>query len=246
MLDESERQRVVEIVSEHRGDARLIVGTGTSATTSTCTWTRAAAASGADGALIAAPPYTKPTQAGIVAHFAAIAAAVPELPLIAYNVPSRTGVNLTPATVQELWRVPTVVALKESSGDLNQISRIAAELPEGRTLLSGDDALVLATIASGGHGLVSVAGNVVPAAMRELVMSARNSDLASAQEQLAALLPLLNALNLEPNPIPIKAALALAGMTYSTPRLSLLPATDETRAVLLPALQQTRSITIHV
>ena len=155
-------------------------------------------------------------------------------------------VNLTPATVQELWRVPTVVALKESSGDLNQISRIAAELPEGRTLLSGDDALVLATIASGGHGLVSVAGNVVPAAMRELVMSARNSDLASAQEQLAALLPLLNALNLEPNPIPIKAALALAGMTYSTPRLPLLPATDETRAVLLPALQQTRSITIHV
>lgn len=246
MLDESERQRVVAIVSEHRGDARLIVGTGTSATASTCTWTRVAADSGADGALIAVPPYTKPTQAGIVAHFQAVAAAVPELPLIAYNVPSRTGVNLTPATMQELWKVSTVVALKESSGDLNQISRIAAELPEGRTLLAGDDALVLATIAVGGSGLVSVAGNVVPHAMRELIIAARSADLASAQQQFATLLPLLNALNLEPNPIPIKAALALAGMTYSAPRLPLLPATEATRAILKPALQQTRSITIHV
>ncbi len=246
MLDESERQRVVAIVSEHRGDAKLIVGTGTSATKSTCTWTRVAADSGADGALITVPPYTKPTQAGIVAHFAAIADAVPELPLIAYNVPSRTGVNLTPETMTKLWQVPTVVALKESSGDLNQILRIAAEIPEGRTLLAGDDALVLPTIAVGGHGLVSVAGNVVPKAMRELLIAARNDDLASAQAKFATLLPLLNALNLEPNPIPIKAALALAGMTYSAPRLPLLPATDETRAILKMALQQTRSITIHV
>jgi len=246
MLDESERQRVVAIISEHRGDAKLIVGTGTSATKSTCTWTRVAADNGANGALITTPPYTKPTQAGIVAHFAAVAAAVPELPLIAYNVPSRTGGNLTPETMQELWQVPTVTALKESSGDLNQISRIAAEIPEGRTLLCGDDALVLPTIAVGGHGLVSVAGNVVPEAMRKLLMAARNANLASAQAQFAALLPLLNALNLEPNPIPIKAALALAGMTYATPRLPLLPATDETRAILKPALQQTRSITIHV
>ena len=140
MLDENERQLIIAIVNEHRGDAKLIVGTGTSATASTCTWTKTAQDSGADGALIVMPPYTKPTQAGIIAHFTAIAEAAPDLPLIAYNVPSRTGINLTPATVRELWRIPTVVALKESSNDLMQISQIASELPEGKTLLAGDDA----------------------------------------------------------------------------------------------------------
>ena len=246
MLDEGERHRVIAIVDEHRGDAKLIVGTGTSATASTCTWTKTAKDSGAHAALIAVPPYTKPTQAGIVAHFAAIAEAVPDLPLIAYNVPGRTGVNMTPATVRELWRIPSVVGLKESSNDLVQISQIAHDLPEGKTLLGGDDALLLPTIAVGGHGIVSVAGNVVPGLMRELLMAARASDLEAAQQQQATLQPLFEALNLEPNPIPIKAALALAGMAYSAPRLPLLSATEATRIALRPALQQTRSLTIHV
>jgi len=246
MLDESERQRVVAIVAEHRGDAKLIVGTGTSSTAATCTWTKTAQQSGADGALIVMPSYTKPTQAGIVAHFKAVAEAVPDMPLIAYNVPSRTGVNLTPATVRELWRIPTVVALKESSGDLLQITRIAAELPEGRTLLAGDDGLLLATIAVGGHGVVSVAGNVVPQSMRELLQAARASDFATARQLQATLQPLFDALSLEPNPIPIKAALALAGMAYSAPRLPLMAATEATRNALRPALQQTRALTIHV
>ncbi|MGK0203299.1 MAG: 4-hydroxy-tetrahydrodipicolinate synthase [Planctomycetota bacterium] len=246
MLDEAERQRVVAIVNEHRGDAKMLVGTGTSATASTCTWTRTAQDSGAHGALIAMPPYTKPTQAGIVAHFAAIAEAAPGLPLVAYNVPGRTGVNLTPATVRELWRIPTVVALKESSNDLMQISQIANELPEGKTLLGGDDALLLPTIAVGGHGIVSVAGNIVPGSMRDLLAAARASDLEAAQQQIVTLQPLFEALNLEPNPIPIKAAMALAGMAYSAPRLPLLPATEATRIALRPALQQTRSLTINV
>jgi 4-hydroxy-tetrahydrodipicolinate synthase len=242
MLDENERQRVVEIVDQHRGDAKLIVGTGTSATASSCTWTKTAQNSGAHGALIA----MKPTQAGIVAHFTAIAEAAPGLPLIAYNVPGRTGVNLTAATVRELWRIPAVVALKESSNDLMQISQIANELPTGKTLLAGDDALLLPTIAVGAQGIVSVAGNIVPGPMRDLLMAARASDLEAAQQQFATLQPLFEALNLEPNPIPIKAAMALAGMAYSAPRLPLLPATEATRVALRPALQQTRSITIHV
>ncbi|MGK0157801.1 MAG: 4-hydroxy-tetrahydrodipicolinate synthase [Neolewinella sp.] len=246
MLDEAERQRVVAIIDEHRGDAKLIVGTGTSATASSCTCTKTAQDSGAHGALIAVPPYTKPTQAGIVAHFAAIAAAAPDLPLIAYNVPSRTGVNLTPATARELWRIPTVVALKESSNDLMQITQIANELPKGKTLLGGDDALLLPTIAVGAQGIVSVAGNIVPGPIRELLMAARASDLEAARRLLATLQPLFEALNLEPNPIPIKAAMALAGMAYSAPRLPLLPATEATRLALRPALQQTRSLTIHV
>ena len=246
MLDEHERQRVVAIVNEHRGGAKLIIGTGTSATASSCAWTKTAQDSGADGALIAMPPYTKPTQAGIVAHFEAIAAAAPGLPLIAYNVPSRTGVNLTPETVLELWRIPSVVGLKESSNDLMQISKIASELPKGKTLLGGDDALLLPTIAVGGHGIVSVAGNVVPGSIRDLLAAARDSDLEAAQQHQQTLQPLFEALNLEPNPISIKAAMALAGMAYSAPRLPLLPATEATRVALRPALQQTRSLTIHV
>jgi len=245
MLDENERQRVIEIVSEHRGSASLVVGTGTAATNSTIAATQAAKRSGADGALISAPAYTKPTQAGIVAHYRAIADAVPDFPLIAYNVPSRTGVNITPETAQKLWQVPTVVALKESSGDLNQITRIAAELPQDRSLLAGDDALAIATIAVGGKGLVSVAGNVIPSAMRDVVSAARNDDLTSAREQLATLLPLISALNLEPNPVPIKAALALTGIISATPRLPLLPASEKTRAQLKLALQQTRIIQTH-
>lgn len=246
MLDEQERLRVIGIVNEHRGDARLIIGTGTSATATSCTATKAAQDLGAHGALVAMPPYTKPTQRGIVAHFEAIAEAAPGLPLIAYNVPSRTGVNLTPETLQQLWRIPSVVALKESSNDMMQITRIANELPEGKILLAGDDAMLLPTVAVGGHGIVSVAGNVVPGSMCELLAAARSCDPGAAQEHLATLQPLFDALGLEPNPIPIKAAMALAGMTWSGPRLPLTSATEATRNALRPALQQTRSLTIHV
>lgn len=243
MLDDAERRRVVEIVDQHRGDALLVVGTGQSGTAATIATTRDAQQMGADAALIAVPPYTKPTQAGIVAHFRAIADALPDVPVIAYNVPSRTGVNLTAETMAELWKLPSVVALKESSGDLVQIQRIAAQLPTGKLLLAGDDALMLPTIAVGGHGVVSVAGNVVPEAMRDLVATCRAGDLDRARAQSADLLPLFDALCLEPNPIPVKAALALTGMACSAPRLPLLPASDETRTALKTALQRTRTLT---
>lgn len=229
MLDEAERDHVVATVREHAGDLPVVVGTGAPGTAATIAWTRRAAAIGAAAALVVVPPYTKPTQAGIVAHFSALARAVPTLPLIAYNVPSRAGTNLLPATMRELWRLPTVVAVKESSGDLQQIARIAAELPPDRTLLAGDDALTLPTIAVGGHGVISVAGNVVPAAMRALVVAARAGALATAGARHQALLPLFDALSAEANPIPLKAALALLGFCDDSLRLPLLPATVATR-----------------
>jgi 4-hydroxy-tetrahydrodipicolinate synthase len=214
----------------------MVVGTGASSTAQAIAWTRRARELGAAAALVVVPPYTKPTQAGIVAHFAAIARAVPALPLIAYNVPSRVGTNLQPATVRELWALPTVVALKESSGDLQQIARIAADLPAGRTLLAGDDALLLPTIAVGGQGLVSVAGNVVPGAMRRLLAQALAGDLPAARASNNRLLPLFEALGAEPNPIPIKSALALAGIGDDAVRLPLLPASAATRERLRTAL----------
>ncbi len=236
MLTDAERDDVTTRVREHAGSTPTFVGTGAPSTAQALAWSRRAAELGAAGALVVVPPYTRPTQPGIVAHFRAIAHAVPQLPLIVYNVPSRTGTNLLPTTVRELWALPNVVALKESSGDLQQIARIAAELPPGRSLLAGDDALVLPTIAVGGHGVVSVAGNVTPGAMRTLVAAALAGDGAAARAANARLLPLFDALGAEPNPIPIKAALALAGIADGALRLPLLPAAPPTRERLQRAL----------
>lgn len=238
LLDDGERDEVIATVRAHCGFAKLIVGTGASSTAAAARWTQRAQALGADGALVVVPPYTKPTQAGVVAHFGAIAAAARELPLIAYNVPSRTGTNLLPPTLRELWALPQVIAVKESSGDLVQIARIAAELPAGRTLLAGDDPLLLATVAVGGRGVISVAANVVPAALRALLDAALAGDLPRAQPLQAALLPLFDALVAEPNPIPIKTALALAGIAGPELRLPLLPAGDATRERLQRALHR--------
>lgn len=242
MLREAERDEVVTTVRAHCGRLPLVVGTGAPSTAQAIAWTRRAAELGAAAALVVVPPYTKPTQAGILAHFAAIARTVPSLPLIAYNVPSRTGQNLTPATVRELWTLRSVVAIKESSGDLQQIARIAADLPPGRTLLAGDDPLLLPTVAVGGRGIVSVAGNVVPGAMRGLLDSALGGNLPAARAAHAQLLPLFEALAAEPNPIPIKAALALAGIGDEAVRLPLLPATASTRERLRDALNRLTEI----
>lgn len=248
MLDERERARVLAIVDEHRGAAKLVVGTGASSTAEACRLTIAAAAAGADGALVTAPPYTKPTQKGIVAHFQAIQRAAPAMPLIAYNVPSRTGVNIEVATALELLGLQNVLALKESSGDLQQIARIAAAAPDDRAVLAGDDVHTLATIAVGGFGVVSVAGNAVPDRMRELCTAALAGDLHAAREHHKSLLPLFDALCREPNPIPIKAAVAMLGIGGAAPRLPLLEASEGTRKELqrtmfqLPATRQRDAI----
>jgi 4-hydroxy-tetrahydrodipicolinate synthase len=157
-------------------------------------------------------------------------------------VPGRAATNLQPATLPALWRLPNVVALKESSGDLQQIGRIAAELPPGKVLLAGDDGLALASIAVGAQGLVSVAGNVAPRAVRALVTAALAGSLAAARRAHARLLPLFDALFAEPNPIPVKAALDLLGLAGPMPRLPLLPATAATRDRLAAALRAAGAI----
>lgn len=245
MLDAGERDAVIELVREHAGEVPVFVGTGAPSTSQTIALSHRAAELGADGALVVVPPYTKPTQAGIVAHFRAVADAVPEFAIIAYNVPGRTGTNLTPATLSQLWQLESVIAVKESSGDLGQIARMATELPAQKTLLAGDDALALPIIAVGGHGLVSVAGNLVPALMRDLVATARADAMEQAQAQNAALLPLFDALGNEPNPIPVKTALAVLGICEPAMRLPLLVAGDETRQLLQRALAGLRAEVLH-
>jgi 4-hydroxy-tetrahydrodipicolinate synthase len=162
--------------------------------------------------------------------------AAPGLPVIIYNVPGRTGLNLLPSTLALLWENPQLVAVKESSGNLAQISEIARTLPQGKTLLSGDDGLALASIAVGASGLVSVLGNVLPRQTKELVDLALAGERAAAIALHQALLPLMDALFLESNPIPTKAALALKGICGDTLRLPLVAASAATRARLAELL----------
>lgn len=237
MLTEPERDLVVATVREHCGRVPLLVGTGAPSTAQAVAWTQRARQLGAQGTLVVVPPYVKPTQQGLIAHFEAVAGAAPDRAVVLYNVPGRTATNLLPATLLSLWRLPNVVALKESSGDLQQIARIAAELPPGKVLLAGDDGLALPSIAVGAQGLVSVAGNVVPRAMRTLVSAALTGNLTKARRAHAELLPLFDALFVEPNPVPLKAALELLGLAGPMLRLPLQPAVAATRERLRAALR---------
>jgi len=229
---EAERDALITACLEEAGTVPVVAGTGSNATAQAAAWTRRAQALGVQGALVVTPYYNKPTPGGLVAHFQAVTQAAPGLPVIIYNVPGRTGLNLLPATLALLWQNPQLVAVKESSGNLAQIAEIARTLPQGKVLLSGDDNLALASMAVGASGLVSVLANVLPAETRRLVDLALAGRRAEAIAQHQALLPLMDALFLESNPIPTKAALALKGICGDTLRLPLVAASAATRARL--------------
>ena len=239
-VDDGERARLIDLGLEESLGRKVIVGTGSSSTRQCALWTRDAWRAGAHGALVVTPPYNKPTAAGLVAHYLAVAEAAPGLPLIAYNVPSRTGTNLAPAVLSRLWENDAVVAVKESSGNLAQIAEIGRSLPSGKQLLAGDDGLALASIAVGAVGLVSVAGNLVPAEVKALVDASRAGRLDEARLLQSRLLPLIDALFAESNPIPLKAGLELLGLGAAHVRLPLVVATDETRRRVDFALARAR------
>ena len=233
-LVESERDSLVAACLEEAGRLPVVVGTGHNATRQTVSWTRRARQLGASGALVVTPFYNKPTPDGLLAHYQAVAEV--GLPIIAYNVPGRTGTNLAPVTLTRLWAIPELVALKESSGNLAQIGEMARTLPRGKVLLSGDDNLALASLATGARGLISVLGNLLPAEMKALTSACQRGDFATARMLHSRLLPLMDALFLESNPIPLKAALTAAGLTDDVLRLPLLPASPRTRDGLREAL----------
>lgn len=236
-LNDHERDALVETcLAESRGRS-VLVGTGSNNTAQSAAWTKRAKQLGAHGALVVTPYYNKPMPSGLVAHYRAVADAAPGFPLVAYNVPGRTGSNLAPATLAKLWENPQVVAVKESSGNLGQIGEIARTLPREKLLLAGDDNLALATIAVGGHGLVSVAANLAPAQFKELVVCAREGQIGRARELHQRLLPLMDALFVESNPIPLKAGLELLGLGTSMLRLPLTKPEDATRRRIADALR---------
>ena len=185
---------------------------------------------GVDAILSASPYYNKPTQEGQYLHFKAIAEAVTK-PIVVYNVPGRTGVNLEPDTLAQLAKLPNINAVKEASGMITQIAKICGMLPEF-TLLSGDDALTLAAISAGGVGVISVASNVFPKEMAELTRAALDNDWTKARKLFHHYLPLMQALFIESNPLPVKAALAMMGRIQENYRLPLCPMQPALRAKL--------------
>ena len=222
-LSHEEHRRVVEqTVEAVRGRVQVLAGAGSNSTRESIELTRHAREAGADGALLISPYYNKPTQEGIVAHFAAVAREG-GLPLVVYNIPARTASNILPATMAHLAELEGVVGVKEACGDLAQISHVVALCPEGFSVLSGDDALILPVIAVGGRGVISTTSNVAPRAIVELVGTARRGELARARALHLHLLPLFDALFCETNPIPVKAALALLGWIDDEIRLPLTP-----------------------
>jgi 4-hydroxy-tetrahydrodipicolinate synthase len=235
-LTAEERRKALEtVLDEAHGRAFVIAGTGTNATDSTIQLTRSAKEVGADGAMLVTPYYNKPTPEGIVRHFEAVARAV-DLPIIAYNVPSRTGMNLKPETAARLARIPQVVAIKEASGSLDQVS----ELVQGTslTVIAGDDSLTVPMMAVGAKGVISVVANVVPGDVKAMVAAMARGDLDSARALHARLYPLVKAMFLETNPGPVKHALSLLGLIADELRLPLVPVTEATGREIEAALRR--------
>jgi 4-hydroxy-tetrahydrodipicolinate synthase len=233
-LNEAEWLRVVEItVNSSAGRVPVFGGCTHNATSEAVARAKKLAkVVGLTGILTANPYYNRPGQEGQYQHFRAIAEAV-ELPILLYNIPSRTGVNLEPATVLRLAEIENIVAIKESSGSVAQIAELITQAPRGFKVLSGDDGMTLPVIALGGAGLVSVASNAIPAQMAQLVGAALAGDLAQARAINAKYLALMKAHFSEPSPAPIKAVLALMGRIEERLRLPMVPVTAATRAKLL-------------
>lgn len=221
-LDHEEHERVIATVVERaRGRIKIMPGTGSNSTKEALRLTRFAKKAGANGALMVGPYYNKPTQEGYYRHFATVAESV-DLPIVLYNIPGRTGSNITPETIARLARLPQIVAVKEATGSMDQASAILALCD--LTILSGDDSLTLPLLSIGGRGVISVVGNIVPRDMKALLAAFEAGKLAEAQAWHKKLFPLCrDMLGAATNPIPIKTAMKFLGRDTGELRLPMCP-----------------------
>ncbi|HYF23240.1 MAG TPA: 4-hydroxy-tetrahydrodipicolinate synthase [Caulobacteraceae bacterium] len=234
-----EHKRVVELcVQVAAGRVRVMAGAGASATDKAIELVRWAKTVGADGALVVTPYYNRPSQEGMYRHFAAINEAV-QLPVVLYNVPSRTGVDLSNDTVARLAPLPNVVGIKDATGDLARASLMRLQTPDDFALISGDDPTFLGYLAHGGHGVISVTSNVAPEAMVQLYEAAQRGDFEAARYQQDRLIRLHKALFLDNSPSPTKYALARLGLCSDEVRLPLAPTADAVKPQIDEALAET-------
>lgn len=238
-LSMAEHRRVIEITVETAaGRALVMAGTGSNNTTEAIELTRAAKAAGANGALLIAPYYNKPTQEGLYRHFLAVAEAT-QFPFVLYNIQSRTAVNVLPETIVRISEAcPLLVGVKEASGSLEQISTLHSMLSDRVGIFSGDDTLNLPILAVGGRGVISVVANIAPRQTADLVEACLEGDYKAALPLHERLLPLTKTLFLETSPAPVKAALDMMGLCGNELRLPLVPVTDATRGKVRAALEQ--------
>jgi 4-hydroxy-tetrahydrodipicolinate synthase len=229
LTDEEEIELLQSVRAEVGGEALLICGTGTNDTRHSCELTKKAADAGADASLVVVPYYNKPNEAGIRAHFETVAAAVPELPMVLYNIPSRVIVNASPELLGELGQIDNVVAVKQANDD--ELGPI-----EGLTVLAGNDNVLLRVLEFGGGGGICVASHIVGDQMRAMWDAAKAGDLDRAREIDAEITPAYEATSVTTNPIPLKAALAMLGLCEDRLRLPLVPADDEQRAAIRAGL----------
>jgi len=235
-LTADEHRRVIELcVTGAAGRVRVIAGCGAAATDKAIDMVRHAKTVGADGALVVTPYYNRPSQAGLAAHFEAIAEAV-QLPLVLYNVPSRTGVDLANETTARLAAHPNIVGLKDATGDMARVSWMHANIGGAFDLISGDDASFLGYAAHGGVGVISVTSNVAPEAMVALYEAVAAGDYASARSWQDRLIPLHRALFLDCSPAPAKYALARLGFCSEELRLPLVPTSDAVKPAIEAAM----------
>jgi len=216
---------------------KVMAGTGSNSTAEAIEYTKAAEKAGADACLVVNPYYNKPTQKGLYEHFKAVAGSV-KIPIIVYNILGRTGVNVATSTLAELAKIPNIRGVKEASGDLSQMTEVISACGPDFSVLSGDDALTLPLMAVGGHGVISVVANIIPADVKAMISAFNKGDLKTAQEMNRKMLPLVKSMFIETNPIPVKAAMAMLGLISPEIRLPMTEPSDENKAKILRAMQE--------
>jgi 4-hydroxy-tetrahydrodipicolinate synthase len=236
-LTDKEHLRIVEIaIDEARGKVPVLAGAGGNDTAHVIKMARECEALGANGILSVSPYYNKPTQEGLYQHFKAIAAAV-HVPVILYNIPGRTGVNVEPSTIKRLAEIENITGVKEASGNISQMAALLADVPEDFIVLSGDDGITLPLMALGGRGLISVTSNEIPAEMTQIVKLALANDFAAARKIHQRYFRVMEMNFVETNPGPVKAAMALMGLLDPVFRLPLVPPKPENLAKIRSALE---------
>ncbi len=237
MTDSEKKETIKFAIDTIDGRIPVIAGTGSNCTASAIELSKFATNAGADGILVVTPYYNKATQNGLIEHYKAIASAVPNTPIIMYSVPSRTGVNILPETCLELSKIDNIVAIKEASGNLSQIAKIAALCGDNLNIYSGNDDQVLPILSLGGIGVISVFSNIAPQILSNMMKNFWEGNIQEATKIQLESLPLMNALFCEVNPIPVKAALNLMGYNFGIPRLPLTPISPKNLEMLKIAMK---------
>lgn len=240
-MTEEERLKTIECaVKTSNGRVPIIAGTGSNNTKAVIEMNKKVEEIGVDGVLVVTPYYNKTTQNGLIVHYTEIAKNT-NLPIILYNVPSRTGVNILPEMVLELSKIENIVAIKEASGDISQVAKIASLCKDNLSIYSGNDDQIIPILSLGGMGVISVLSNVKPEYTHNMCYNYWNGEIGKATKMQLDAIPLINALFSEVNPIPVKAALNILGYNYGKPRLPLIPMSENKKEILIKCLEEFKS-----